>query len=509
MKLGRPTLIYSILSFLNAGIAFMRDIFLAAFLGTGILADIFLISLRVPLSFRRSISEETFNSSFIPIFNELRNSNDGSLKYDFAKKILIILLTVFLIIVLLGEIFMPAIVAIFSNGIADQYEFELLVKTSRILFPYLLFIALSSVFIGILNSEKKFILSALLPMTLHLSIIISLFEYFDFSKTNFLSAAVLASGLIQTLILFFSVERNFWTSFSSQTNNTRYIKRFFQSVIPSISTSLLGQFNIIIGLIFASMQAGAISYLYYAERLYLLPLALIAIPISRVIIPSITNAIRSNNLLAAKEIKINSIKYLTVLIMPSTFCMFFLSDTLIQVFFERGEFNTDSSTMASIALKVFLIGLPPACFIKILTPYFFAIDKPKTPLKLGFQSSVINFCLIFALYPIIGYLAIPLAISIASWFNLLLYHMEYKKIDFLIFDSKLAKFFVKHTFLSMVLLSILFVSDFFLIDISILSKLLIQILLVSMIWITYIYNFDEISKDFFIKWFEIHNGGHK
>jgi len=503
VKLGKPTLIYSIFSFLNTLVAFIRDIFLAAFLGTGVLADIFLVALRIPLSFKRSISDETFNSAYIPIFNKLDTSENARLKYDFARKILLIFFLLFLSIVILAELFMPSVIKIFARGLNDIQEFDLLVKTSRVLFPYLLFIALSSVLIGTLNAKNRFILSAILPAILHTSIIIaiSISILFDASKLSLLSTAVLIGGLLQTLLLFFSVEKLFWANLFKFKDNYTHVRNFFRLVWPSFLSSFLLQFNIIIGLIFASLELGAVSYLYYAERVYLLPLVLITIPITRVMIPNLTNCLRSGSLIEARDIQTSSIKYLTVLVFPAAFCLFFLSDAFIEVFFQRGEFSELSTNEASLALKYFLLGLPSASYIRVLTPYFFAKDQPYTPLKLALIASFLCLCLIFFLNPTFGFLSIPISISISSWLHLYLYFREHKKINFFIFDIELLGFLTKYLFLSAFLYLLLYLSDLLLIDYVLSVRLLLQVILVLTIWFTYIYYLDSDSRKFFIKWF--------
>ena len=503
MKLGKPTLIYSIFSFLNTLVAFIRDIFLAAFLGTGVLADIFLVALRIPLSFKQSISDETFNSAYIPIFNTLDTSENARLKYDFARKILLMFFLLFLSIVIVAELFMPLVIKSFARGLNNIEEFDLLVKTSRVLFPYLLFIALSAVLIGTLNAKNRFVLSAILPAILHTSIIIaiSISLLFDTSKLSLLSTAVLIGGLLQILLLSFSVEKLLWVDLFKLNDNYTHVRNFVRLVWPSFLSSFLLQFNIIIGLIFASLELGAVSYLYYAERVYLLPLVLITIPITRVMIPNLNNCLRSGSLIEAKDIQISSIKYLTILVFPAAFCLFFLSDAFFEVFFQRGEFSELSTNQSSLALKYFLLGLPAASYISVLTPYFFAKNLAHTPLKFALIASLLCLCLIFLLYPTFGFLAIPISISISSWLHLYLYFREHKKTKFLILDIELLGFLMRYLLLSALLYLSLYLSDLLLIEYVLPVRLLVQVILILTIWLTYIYYLDSDSRKFFRKWF--------
>ena len=167
MRLGKPALIHSFSTLVSKISGVIRDIFLAGFLGTGILSDIFFIALKLPISFRRSVSEETFNSAYVPIFGKLEGLSDKNKQYQFARKILVVTSLIFIPLIIIVEIFMPSIIKIIAAGISNEDDFVVLVKVSRIIFPYLLFIIISSVFIGTLNAKNKFALGAGLQIILN------------------------------------------------------------------------------------------------------------------------------------------------------------------------------------------------------------------------------------------------------------------------------------------------------------------------------------------------------
>ncbi|MDC0222877.1 murein biosynthesis integral membrane protein MurJ, partial [Gammaproteobacteria bacterium] len=294
MRLIKSIFIHSFSSLASKISGVIRDIFLAGFFGAGILSDIFFIALRLPISFRRSVAEETFNSAYIPIFIKLEGLSDKDKQYQFARKVLAVTSLIFIPLIIIVEIFMPSIIKIFASGISSEDDFFVLVKVSRIIFPYLLFIIISSVFIGTLNAKNKFGLGAGLQIILNCAIIFSIIISGTFSETNivFLSWSVIVGGVIQTVFLSVAVDKAFWKVFLSTKRNYFSIKKFFKLLWPTFLSSTLLQFNMIIVLLLASYEAGAVSYLYYAERMYYLPLSLIAIAIGTVLIPNLSSAIR-------------------------------------------------------------------------------------------------------------------------------------------------------------------------------------------------------------------------
>ena len=174
MRLAKPAFIHSLSSLASKISGIIRDISLAGFLGTGVLSDIFFIALKLPISFKSTITDETFNSAYIPLFGKLEQLPDKNKQYQFARKILIVTSLIFIPLIIVFEIFMPSIITIIASGITDENDLVILVKISRIIFPYLIFIIISSVFIGTLNAKNKFALGAGLQIILNFAIISSI-----------------------------------------------------------------------------------------------------------------------------------------------------------------------------------------------------------------------------------------------------------------------------------------------------------------------------------------------
>jgi putative peptidoglycan lipid II flippase len=252
-------------------------------------------------------------------------------------------------------------------------------------------------------------------------------------------------------------------------------------------------------MLIASYVSGAMSYLYYSQRIYWLPLTIIGIAMGSVLIPNLSASIRSINIQQALTVQKQAYKYCILTVLPATFCLVFLSDEIITVFFQRGEFSYESTIQTSLSLKLLLLGLPAATLVKILTPYFFAIEKPKIALKISVITNSINLALTISLFQLIGYIAIPLSLSISAWVNLLILLYTHKKLNFFHFDSEMISYSLKYLFLSGFLLIVLLIFDFFqFVTNNIYLDLLIETTVVLMLWICFIYFFDKEIRNIFI-----------
>lgn len=500
MRIAVSTLIYSVWSFLSRISGFVRDLFLASYLGAGVLSDIFFIALKLPNTFRRSVSEETFNAAYIPIYGRLSDSSNQGKKFQFARKILIILCAFFIPFIVLVEIFMPSIARVFAFGISNPEEFSLLVKVARIIFPYLIFIVVSSVFIGTLNANNKFALASGLPIILNASIVISILvlPYFDFSKIIFLAWTVIIGGTIQAIFLFLFIERDFWKSFFSLKRYFTSSKRFFNLIWPTFFASTLVQISVLLGIFIASFQQGAVSYLYFAERVYFLPISLIAVAIATVLIPNLSNQIRQFNTANASSIQSQAYNYIILTIIPATFVLIGISDQLIKLLFERGEFNAEDSIQSALALKIFLIGLPAASLVKVLNPYFYAIEQPQVVLKVTFYTFLLNIFLSVSLFWYIGFIAVPLALSISAFLNLFLLLREHKKSQFFVLEKEQIIYFCKYLLLSIFLFLVINVIDSFGFNIkNLFIDVFLKSLLPLILWASFISIYDIEIRNLF------------
>ena len=296
MNLLSSASIFSFFTLISRILGYLRDILIAIFLGASIFADAFFVAFRLPNTFRRLFAEGTFNAAFIPSYTaaKLKNRNTGKI---FADNVLSFLLLVLFFVVTLAEIFTPYLVYLIAPGfIVDDVKFNLAVEFTRITFPFLLFVSLSSFFSGILNSNNKFAAAAAAPIILNIvlisSLIISYYLELDFSKQ--LSYGVTLAGLIQLLFLVYVTLKYYKPNFVLNLKLSSKVKFFFRKLLPSILSSGVTQINILVGTIIASFQSGAVSYLYYADRVYQINLAIAGIAVGTVSLPVLSKAFKTN-----------------------------------------------------------------------------------------------------------------------------------------------------------------------------------------------------------------------
>jgi len=513
MKLERLALIQSCFSLLSKFSGYLRDASLAFFIGTTAFADIFFMAMRIPVSFEKFLSAETFNAAFIPIFGKISKGGNIEKKYHFAHQLIIGTLFILIPIVVTAEIFMPNIVSLFAENIQDQYSFSLFVKAARIMFPYILFIGVSSIFIGILNTYGRFALSAGLPFIINLSIISScfLFTVIPAERVTILSWSVIVGGIFQLAVLIFTLRKHFFKDLYVNLFNLNKdylaLKNFLVLYWPTLLASFLVFFNQIFGILIASKDIGGVSLLYYSERVYYLPLTIIGVSIGSVLLPILSSKGISNGI-EVKEIQDKAFRYSVLTIFPITLILFFFSETIISLFFYRGAFDIEALTRSAFALKLYLIGLPSAVIVKMLIPYLYSTRQPKIVLKTIVISTLCCIVMTLMLFPIIGYLAVPIAISLASWINMFLLIWVHYKLDSFKLNFLLVKYTLKSIFFAFTIFYFLYFIDAKLsyYVLNIIYKLVIELLLIVPPTLYFLYKMEsELLKKFisFVKFFLI------
>ena len=295
MNLLSSASVFSFFTLISRILGYLRDILIAIFLGASIFADAFFVAFRLPNTFRRLFAEGTFNAAFIPSYTSAKIEDKKKGK-KFADDVLSALLLILLFIVTLAEIFTPYLVYIIAPGfLDDQIKFNLAVELTRITFPFLLFVSLSSFFAGVLNSNNKFAAAAAAPIILNVVLIFSIILSYihDLNYAKQLSYGVTISGIIQLIFLIYVAKKFYKPAINFSLKLSAKVKFFFKKLLPSILSSGVTQINILVGTIIASFQTGAVSYLYYADRIYQINLAIAGIAIGTVILPNLSKYIKS------------------------------------------------------------------------------------------------------------------------------------------------------------------------------------------------------------------------
>ncbi len=422
MNLIKSTGTFSFFTLISRILGYLRDLFIAIYLGSGPLADAFFVAFRIPNTFRRLFSEGTFNAAFVPSYSsELATSKKKA--QIFANNIFNLLLIGLLFLVLIIEIFMPWFIILIAPGFKENIQkLEITIYLTRITFPFLLFVSLSSFFSAILNSHNKFALSAAAPIILNILLIITLLlgKYLNDQLITYLSFAVTIAGLVQLILLIIFTKKFFKIKIDFKLKIGKKVKFFFKKLLPSIFSSGVTQINILIGTIIASFQASAVSYLYYADRIYQINLAIAGIAIGTVLLPSLSKYVQERNDKKINLIQNKSLELSLFLSLPATFALLVASEEITSGLFGYGSFDIESVKNSSDALFYFALGLPAFAFIKVFSSFIFARQNTKVPFYISLFSVILNILISIYFFDELGFIIIPIATSISSWINSLL-----------------------------------------------------------------------------------------
>ena len=442
MNLLKSTGTFSFYTIISRLLGYLRDILIAIFLGTGLLADAFFVAFRIPNTFRRLFSEGTFNAAFVPSYtSEMVKGKKKSNK--FANDIFNFLFLSLLILTLVVQIFMPAFVSIIAPGfIGDIEKMEIAINLTRITFPFLFFICLASFFSAILNSHNKFGAASAAPIILNIILILVLMfsRSLNDQLVYYLSYGVSFAGILQLLFLYKFVIKYYSLKFNFKIKVNNKVKIFFKKLLPSIFSSGVTQINILVGTIIASFQASAVSYLYYADRIYQINLAIAGVAIGVVVLPQLSKHVESKKKEKILLIQNKALELSLFLSIPATIALIIGSEQIISALFGYGSFNNASVINSGLALYYFALGLPAFALIKVFSSFFFANHDTKTPFYISLFSVVLNIFISVYYFIEIGFVIIPIATSISSWFNAIVLFLFLKNKKLFYFNEM---FFIK------------------------------------------------------------------
>ena len=440
------------LTMISRVLGFIRDISIAAVLGTGVVADAFFVAFRFPNLFRRLFGEGAFNAAFVPLFSKELEANGKTAARQFAEEALSGLLFVLLVLTAIAEISMPWLMYAIAPGFADTPDkYDLAVLLTRIAFPYLLCMSLVALLSGMLNALDKFAAAAAAPIVLNIILIsaIGLAAYLDQGNTSgagvILAWGVAIAGVVQLILLAMSAARSGMRLKLKRPRMTPGVKKLVTLGIPGVIAGGITQINIMIGTIIASLQDSAVSYLYYADRIYQLPLGVVGIAIGVVLLPDISKKLRAGNMAAVHKSQNRSLEFALMLTLPASIALFLIPTPIIQVLFERGAFDLNDTSATALALSAFAWGLPAFVLIKVFSPAFFAREDTKTPMRFAGVSMVVNVVLSLALFyalklnGIMPHLGIAIATTVAGWVNALLLWRALAKNGQFEFDAQLKR----------------------------------------------------------------------
>ncbi|WP_370675834.1 murein biosynthesis integral membrane protein MurJ [Pleomorphomonas sp. PLEO] len=412
-------------------LGFVRDVFMANMLGSGPIADAFFVAFRLPNLFRRLFAEGAFSSAFVPLFARALTEGGKTAARALAEDILAIFLLVLVVVTALAEVGAPWLVGVLAPGfIDDPQKFAAAEFMTRVMFPYLACMSLTAMAAGMLQSFGRFAVAAFAPSLLNVILVAALILIWweNWAGTPeaayTLSWAVCLSGVAQLIAVAGSL---LWIGFPVSLTRPRYndnVRRFVRLGIPGVISGGITQINIVVGTIIASMQASAVSWLYFADRIYQLPLGVIGVAIGIVLLPDLTRRVRTETAESIFHTQNRALEFAMALTLPATVALLAIPYTIMRVLFERGAFTAADTLATANALIAFTVGLPAFVAIKVFQPSFYAREDTRTPTVQGGISVAVNVVASLALFPFIGHVGIAAATSLAAWVNALMLVIE-------------------------------------------------------------------------------------
>src|SRR6266853_2635215 len=402
---------------------FIRDVLTAAILGAGPVADAFFVAQRLPNLFRSLFAEGAFSAAFVPLASGALAEGGKPAVRAFAEEAFAVLFAVLLGFVLVGEIFMPAVMAVIAPGFsAEPSKFDLVVTLTRITFPYLLFISLTALQGGLLNAVDRFAAPAATPILLNLFLIagLLLMAHFHWQDGEVLAWALSAAGLAQFLWLLASCARAGVGLRLRLPRLTPRVKQTLRVMGPGVLGAGVTQLNLVISTALASLlPGGSVSYLYYADRLNQLPLGVVGIAVGTAILPSLSRQIRLGQAADAVTTQNRGLELALLLTLPAAVALALLATPILAALFERGAFGAADTAATAAALSAYAAGLPAFVLVRVLAPAFFARHDTATPVKVAVAAMAVNLGLTLVLMQFLAHVGIALATTIAGWVNAL------------------------------------------------------------------------------------------
>ena len=437
------------MTMLSRVLGFVRDILIAAVLGAGPVADTFFVAFRFPNLFRRLFAEGAFNAAFVPLFAKRLEGEGEDAARNFADEALSALVAALLLLTAVAEIAMPWLMYVIAPGFADTPDkFDLAVLLTRIAFPYLLFVSVVALFSGVLNALHRFAVAAFAPVLLNIVFIcvLAAIAWIGFGNTpeagEALAWGVAVGGVAQLLVLLFWTRRVGMGLTLQRPRMSDGVKRLLALAIPGVFAGGITQVNILIGTIIASLQDRAVSWLYYADRIYQLPLGLVGIAIGVVLLPDLSRKLKADDGGGALHSQNRSLELALLLTLPAAAALMVVPGPIIQVLFERGAFSAADTPATAHALAAFAAGLPAFVLVKVFSPGFFAREDTRTPMYFAGASVIVNILGSLALFWQIGHVGIAVATSLAGWVNAVLLAVTLTRRGHFSFDASFRRRFI-------------------------------------------------------------------
>jgi putative peptidoglycan lipid II flippase len=425
---------------------FLRDIMLAAILGAGPVADAFFIALRLPNHFRAIFAEGAFNAAFVPAYARIRGQDGGAPARLFADRVFTMLFAADALLLAVALLFTPEVISLLAPGFnADPERFALAVELTRITFPYLLLVTLVTLYGGILNALQRFASPAAAPILLNLSMMATLALAAFFPTAGHAAAwGVFIAGCLEAAMVAADVNRAEGLPKFHTLRLDDDVRQFFRALGPAVLGSAGTQIALFADTIIASfLAAGAVSALYYADRINQLPIGVIGIAVGTVLLPEMASRIAAGDERGASRAQDRAIEFALLLSIPCVVAFAIVPNLIMLALFSRGAFTTADAAAAGATLAAYAIGLLPFVLLRAVSATFLARGDTATPVKALAVGVVINIALKILLMDRYAQVGLAFATSIGVWVNFMLLIWFARRRGLISFDDRLQSSVIK------------------------------------------------------------------
>lgn len=396
-------------------VGFVRDMMIAAFLGSGPVAQAYIVAFTLPNMFRRFFAEGAFNTAFVPMFSKKLES--GESPRQFAEEAFSGLATVVLGVTILASLAMPWLVYLQAAGFQGDERYDLAVIYGRICFPYILFISLTALLSGVLNAGGRFMAAAAAPVLMNFVLIAAMviadFKGWDMGLAMAWSTPI--SGITQLATVWFAARKMGFALRLRRPRLTPDMRQLLVIAGPAVLAGGVVQINLLVGRQVGSFFDGAISWLTNADRLYQLPLGVVGIAIGIVLLPDISRRVKSGDTDGGQQAFNRATEFALFLTVPAAVALVIAAYPLISVLFMRGAYLASDVGPTALAMAIYGLGLPAFVLQKVLQPLYFAREDTRTPFRFALWAMVINAVCAIGLAPFIGFSAAAWGTTIAGW----------------------------------------------------------------------------------------------
>ena len=421
MNLLKALATVSSMTMVSRILGLIRDVIIARVFGAGLATDAFFVAFRIPNLLRRLFAEGAFSQAFVPVLAEYRSTRGDEETRALVDRVATLLATILVVISILGVAAAPLIIYLSAPGFtADSDKFDLTVAMLRLTFPYILFISLTSLAGGILNTWSRFSVPAFTPTLLNLSFIgfaLFLAPYFD-PPVLALAWAVFCGGVLQLAFQLPSLIRIRMMPRPSWAPRDEGVRRILRLMGPAVLGVSVAQISLLINTVFASFLVnGSVTWLYYADRLMELPIGLLGVALGTILLPNLSRRFADGAREEYNRLLDWGLRLTVLLAAPCAVALAILAVPILSTLFKHGAFAAHDVMMTRQALLAYSVGLVALVLVKILAPAFYARQNIKTPVKIAVITLVATQLMNLAFIWHLRHAGLALAIALAAWIN--------------------------------------------------------------------------------------------